>query len=142
MNTKLRGELTEARIRATLLQFGFSVLEPFGESCRYDLVTEYEGNFERIQCKTGRRDGEVIRFATRSTRPRGNGYSRADYTGDIDYFAVQEIDRNQTYIIPIVDAPSTEMALRVEQSKNGQTKGINRAVEYRVSEWIDSLKGT
>ncbi len=50
---KQLGERSQAHIIAQLLEAGYSVLAPYGDSSRYDLVIEdAEGQFWRIQCKT------------------------------------------------------------------------------------------
>ena len=38
------------------------MLIPFGDNQRYDLVVEREGNFVRVQCKTGRvrKEGQIL----------------------------------------------------------------------------------
>jgi PD-(D/E)XK endonuclease len=60
MNPSTKGEITEAMVLATLLKNGSKVLVPFGSSLRYDIVIENEGNFQRVQCKTGRLRRGVI----------------------------------------------------------------------------------
>src|SRR5260370_37668620 len=53
-NNKTIGERSEAIIIAKFLEVGYGVLTPFGDNRRYDLVIEgADGNFYRIQCKTG-----------------------------------------------------------------------------------------
>ncbi len=53
-NNKTIGELSEAIIIAKLIEVGYSVLTPFGDNRRYDLVIEdADGQFWRVQCKTG-----------------------------------------------------------------------------------------
>ena len=50
---KQLGERSQAHIIARLLEVGYTVLSPYGDSSRYDLVIEdAEGQFRRVQCKT------------------------------------------------------------------------------------------
>ena len=50
---KQLGEQSQAHIIARLLEVGYTVLTPYGDSSRYDLVIEdAEGQFWRVQCKT------------------------------------------------------------------------------------------
>ena len=50
---KQLGERSQAHIIARLLEVGYTVLTPYGDSSRYDLVIEdAEGQFWRVQCKT------------------------------------------------------------------------------------------
>src|SRR5215471_4009198 len=91
-NNKTIGERSEAIIMAKFLEVGYGVLMPFGDSHRYDLVIEdADGNFYRIQCKTGWMDEEqaVIKFATVSSynhTMKNKGWK--NYRGQIDYFTV------------------------------------------------------
>src|SRR5579864_891202 len=64
---KQLGERSQAHIIARLLEVGYTVLTPYGDSSRYDLVVEdAEGQFWRIQCKTARIEdnGTVVAFDT------------------------------------------------------------------------------
>lgn len=86
---KQLGEQSQAHIIARLLEVGYTVLTPYGDSSRYDLVIEdAESQFWRVQCKTAWIEGGdngYIKFATTSLRSRStNGkvqYSRARYAG-------------------------------------------------------------
>jgi hypothetical protein len=137
---KQLGERSQAYIIARLLEMGYTVLSPYGDSSRYDLVIEdAEGQFWRVQCKTawvaGEDDG-YITFATTSLRSRStNGkvqYSRAKYTGQIEYFAVYSHEQRKTYLIPASQAAGNTMRLRLAPSKNNQEKNIKWAKEYEL----------
>ena len=54
LGPKAVGERAQGKILARLMEYNFTILIPFGDSARYDLVIEKEGNFWRVQCKTGR----------------------------------------------------------------------------------------
>ncbi|WP_161596535.1 group I intron-associated PD-(D/E)XK endonuclease [Salinigranum halophilum] len=138
---KSKGERIEAVILAELVHRGLTVLTPFGENHRYDFVIETSQGFNRLQCKSARDEGEVIRFSTRSTRPRANGYDTADYDRDIDYFITTVGLGSDVYLVPIEDASKNEMVLRKEPPANNQSKGINWADEYRLDAHIDRLRG-
>jgi hypothetical protein len=141
-STKTRGEKTEAIVVAELVKRDIAVLTPFGENHRYDFAVEIDEQFYRLQCKTARNEGDKIVFSTKSTRPRGNGYSRASYDGDIDYFITHCRKDNRSYLIPIESAASGEMVLRIEPPKNNQSKGINWAEEYQLDTALDRIRGT
>lgn len=53
MNSKRKGEISEAVVISELLKRNLTVSVPFGENARYDLVVDDDGDFERVQCKTG-----------------------------------------------------------------------------------------
>jgi len=131
MNPKLMGEKSEARIIAALLQHDLPVLLPFGDSQRYDLVTEHQGQFLRIQCKTGRLIRGAVEFPTCSSYEH-RGLGRRDYRGQADVFAVYCPDNDKTYIVPVGVVGLRKCSLRVEASRNGQSNGVRPAVDYEV----------
>ena len=139
---KDKGEMTEAIVLAELVSAGMTVLTPFGENNRYDFVVEMQGKFHRLQCKTGRHEGGTVVAEVRSTRPRAGGHSREGYQDDIDHFVIYCWELEQTYLVPIEDAPKTQVTLRVEEPANNQTKRINPASEYRLEQKISELEGT
>lgn len=137
---KQLGERSQAHITARLLDSGYNVLVPYGDSSRYDLVVEDTGGqFWRVQCKTAWIEGGdngFIKFATTSLRSRStNGkvtYSRARYTGQVDYFAVYSHEFRKVYLIPADQVSGNSMLLRLAPSKNNQEKGIKWAKDYEL----------
>jgi PD-(D/E)XK nuclease superfamily protein len=137
---KQLGERSQAHIIARLLEVGYTVLTPYGDSSRYDLVIEdAEGQFWRVQCKTAwiENGGASIQFATTSLRTRStNGkvkYSRAGYMGQVEYFAVYSHELHKTYLIPASHiGNATRMRLRLVPSKNNQEKGVKWAKDYEL----------
>ena len=118
----------------------YTVLTPYGDSSRYDLVIEdADGKFLRVQCKIAWIEGGdngYIKFATTSLRSRStNGkvqYSRAKYTGQIEYFAVYSHEQHKAYLIPANQATGETMRLRLAPAKNNQEKGVRWAKEYEL----------
>ncbi len=138
---KQLGERSQAHITARLLDAGYNVLVPYGDSSRYDLVIEdAQGQFWRIQCKTAWVEGGnegYINFATTSLRSRStNGkvqYSRVGYTGQVEYFAIYSHELHKTYLIPASHiGNATRMRLRLAPSKNNQEKGVKWAKDYEL----------
>lgn len=129
MNSKTVGERSEAMVLAALLQANKTVLQPFGDNQRYDLVVEENGKFSRIQVKTGRISNGAVRVDTCSSYThRGGG--KKGYRGEADFFAVYCPDNGKIYMIPVEEAPSTTLAFRLEPSKNGQKARVRMAVDY------------
>ena len=54
MQTREKGNLTEARILAALVAAGYLVSVPFGEGHKYDFIIDDSVSLWRVQCKTGR----------------------------------------------------------------------------------------
>jgi PD-(D/E)XK nuclease superfamily protein len=114
---------------------GYSVLLPFGENTRYDLVIDDGVSLARVQCKTGRLRQGSVRFATCSTygHHANAAVVRRQYGGQIDYFAVHCPETGGVYLIPIQDVPvRSQAALRVEPTRNGQAKRIRPAASYEI----------
>ncbi|MSR35273.1 MAG: hypothetical protein EXR95_01340 [Gemmatimonadetes bacterium] len=65
------GDISQAKVMAALMVAGKSILLPFGENTRYDLVIDEGDRFVRLQCKTGRLGARgVIKFSTASNGQR------------------------------------------------------------------------
>lgn len=134
MNTKDRGELTEAKVKAKLIEEGLTVLEPVGENNDYDLVVEKNGNFERIQVKTAF-EGQVentIMFKTCRTRANMSVAEDREYD-EVDAFVAYHPETDNYYWVDDKDAPKSKMTLRFEETKNGQKKNVNMAKDYGLS---------
>lgn len=132
LNPKTVGDLSQSMMMAALLKNGYRVLMPFGDNVRYDIVTEADGVFRRIQCKTGRIAGGAIRFPVASSQYH-RGRKREDYRGQIDAFGVFCPDNNRCYLVPIDDLPLARQAhLRLTPARNGQCKGLRWAQEYEL----------
>lgn len=138
MNSKEKGELAEAIIKAELMKRGLSVLEPVGESHRYDLVIDNGGNFTRIQCKSGRlRDGSIL-FNVKSINYNLSETENRGYHGDVDAFCVYCFDTEETYWVPIEDVGSTEKRLRVDEDigKYNSPSQFDWAENYLLREYF------
>lgn len=136
MDTKDIGEASEARILSELKSLGFTVLTPFGDNAKYDLVCD-NGEFNRVQVKTGKlQDNGVVTFKTQTAGHNNTEgtYHKGYEDGEIDYFAVYCPQTSDAFMVEVEEAPSAEMSIRLEKPKNGQTKGINMADDYRLTE--------
>jgi hypothetical protein len=131
-NTVRIGDLTQSRVMVALLRLGRTVLLPFGDNARYDLVVEADGQFSRVQCKTGRISGGAVVFPVASSQYHRGG-KRRDYRGQIDAFGVFCPDNDKVYIIPIVELPLVrEAKLRLSRPRNSQSKGIRWARKFEI----------
>jgi len=134
---KAIGERSEAHIIAKLSEAGYYVLKPFGDNLRYDLIIEdADGRFWRIQCKTGRSNGEYIQFAPASlyyhTRAGRTTHGSKNYKDQIDYFAVYCPENREAYLVPIAHAGVSQMNLRLVPTKNKQEQGVKWAEDYKL----------
>ncbi len=135
-NHKAIGERSEAIIMARLLEVGYSVLMPFGDNRRYDLVIEdADGHFWRIQCKTGWMDEgkSVVIFATASSynhTMKNKGWK--NYKGQCEYFAVYCPENKGMYLVPVDQVGVTQAILRLAPTANNQGKNVRWAKDYEL----------
>lgn len=52
MNSKAKGQLSEARALYEFQKYHIPVCLPWGDNERYDMIAEFDGKFNRIQVKT------------------------------------------------------------------------------------------
>lgn len=125
------GNIAEAHILAALLRVGHQVLLPFGDGSKYDMVTDSDGTFNRVQCKNGRYKRGCVEFNTVSRLRDG---SQVPYTAaDIDAFAVYCAELSEVYWIPLSTPLAKGIAsLRVEPTRNNQIKGILWARDFLI----------
>ncbi len=133
---KAIGDRSTLAVMLALHRAGYTILVPFGENCRYDLVIDESGRFQRVQCKTGRLRGGAVRFAACSSYAHHPNPKliRRDYVTEIDSFGVYCPETGGVYLVPIAEAAvRRQVALRVEPSRNGQSRKIRLAEQYEVA---------
>jgi hypothetical protein len=125
------GERSQGAIVAEVVKYGYTVLIPFGEAHRYDMVIEKDGQFLRLQCKTGRYENGVVKFATCSVNWWNKTKKR--YTREeIDYFAVYCQYTGKVYLVSVDVVPHDMGTLRVEPTANNQAKGVRWAEDFEI----------
>jgi len=139
VNSSRRGDETEAVLLDRLLASGVSVSVPFGDSDRYDLVVDDDGDLYRVQCKTGSWVNGTVRFNLYTSTVSEDGRVERDYTAaEIDAYAVYSPRSDDAYWVPIGDTGTGEMRLRVEQPHpKAPTSSINWASEYALPDRFD-----
>ena len=128
MNTKDKGDISEAMILARLLQLGKKVAIPFGENHRYDLLIDDDGEFTRVQCKTARIHKGCVVFNARSTNARIS----TNYRGEADLFIVYCPQIEKFYQVAVTVAAASIVTLRLEATKNNQESGVKYARDYEL----------
>ena len=132
-DTTARGDIAEFEVALALMRSGRTVLRPISAGLRYDLVIdEGNGNFTRVQCKTGRLRGGVIVFRLAmfdARRPNA-----APYHGEIEAFGVYCPEVAKSYLVPMSELGTMRnlACLRVTPTRNGQTKGTRDAARYEI----------
>lgn len=132
-NTKAVGDASVGAVLAKLLKNNKSVLIPFGDKDRYDLVVD-DGGFKRIQCKTGRiRKGSLVFDTKTVVRKAGGGWRKKLYDStEIECFGVFCPEIDKVYIIPVDVVAKYTACLRVDVPKNAQLKKIVWAKNFEV----------
>lgn len=130
MNTKYLGNLTELQCITRFYELGYPVSIPYGDSEKYDMIVDINGQLYRLQCKhanphmndDGLVDYLTIKTTWQSGYTKNSQYKRNQYSKeDCDYFVTHYEGKN--YLIP-VEQCSNEKNLRIVKPKNGQVKGI------------------
>jgi prevent-host-death family protein len=115
------------------MRLGVAVFKPLSEHSRSDLIFEVDGSLYRVQCKTARRQGEVIIICLETARCTPSGYVRAGYgTDEIDLVAAHchELERN--YLLPFNGKVGSQRAiqLRLSAPQNSQRAAITYASDH------------
>jgi hypothetical protein len=131
------GDQTEAMVIARLVQANKTVLLPFGENQRYDLVIDEGDRFTRVQCKTGRLRGGAVWFNTCSLtyhHPNNQGLRtyRHTYHGQADAFGVYCPETDRAYLVPVNEVGRSSAALRVAPPRNNQSRKVRWARDFEV----------
>ena len=95
-NSKRRGEWAELKFMARAAELGFTLSKPWGESARYDVALEYEGNFLRVQVKST--EYKVGNSYICNVRPESDLHPYT--TEQIDFLAAYVIPADVWYIVP------------------------------------------
>jgi hypothetical protein len=126
--TKQKGDIAEAYVMFFLKKHGFTVLLPFGEDTRYDIVTEKNGVFKRIQVKYVTSRNGILEVPMRSC----NNHQIIHYSSShIDILAAYEPKFNKVYFIPLKNNINrSSYKLRLVPAKNKQKKYIHSASRF------------
>jgi PD-(D/E)XK endonuclease len=110
---KARGEWAELRFMARATELGLRAAKPWGDTAPYDVATEHQGRFLRVQvkCTWNRHENSY------QCRLDANGLP---YRPDqIDFFAAYVIDPDVWYILPLAATNNqTEILLSPHRKKS------------------------
>jgi PD-(D/E)XK endonuclease len=127
-NTSKVGNLTVAKLLVALAEKGKTVLTPFGEGERYDLMIDEGEKVLRVQCKTGKLTKGCIVFNNYSQTAAGT----KKYGTSVDAYGVHCPQNGKMYLVPASDCLGYKTRLRVEPTKNGRKKNIRYAEGYEI----------
>jgi len=139
MSTGNKGATAEAFIAAHAIELGVFVLRPVLDGLRYDLIFDTGHQLLRVQCKWGRRDGDVVAVRLRTCRHTPtNGYVRTTYGRDeIDAIAVYCAELKRCFLVPITEvAGRSDLHLRLRPARNNQQLGVRMASDYDLAKML------
>jgi len=121
MNTSDKGNHAELRVLAKLKSLGLTVLTPYAEESKYDLVIDDGDTFTKVQVKSSNHDDGKITFNCHST-PWVDASEARQYTADeIDGFAVFNSHTEECYWVPLEDANAYTMTLNTKEDSKHPT---------------------
>lgn len=114
-------------VAARLIEDGWRVLNPIGDSHRYDLVAERDGKFIRIQVKYATPKNGALEINCRSS----NNWSVLHYTAkEIDVIAAFNPEDKSIYYIPVSKINRSLFKLRIKPAKNKQKQKIHLKEDF------------
>lgn len=129
MHSKKKGNVGQLATGLCLAKMGYSIFTEEGDISPIDLIAEKNGRLLRFQCKgvspvKGRLEVRLVKS--------GPGYT-FKYTEDLfDYFSVYDLHGGGVYLLPskVLNECGRTVSLRLEQSKNNQTKNVRLAADH------------
>ena len=74
----------------------------------------------------------VMSFSTQSVQSNSVRRVARGYAGDADLFVVHCPDTGRVYAVPVDEAPTGYMNLRIDPPRNGQASGVRWAADYQL----------
>lgn len=137
MNTKDTGTLAELLVTTSLLKRGYGVSVPVGDNARYDLIVDLNNKLIRVQVKAvtprkGKLEIPLFTMTYDPTKGKNNRASSRNYTADeIDMVIGVDLNSDKMYYIPMSDFDGASIVtLRLEATKNNQSKGVRMASDF------------
>lgn len=130
MNSKRIGNIGEAKALAKFVELGIPVYIPFGDNESADLIAEFNGKLNKIQCKTTAAISEqsIITWNLRSiVVTTGNRYKVHNYTDkEVDYFVLYHSVLDLLLIVPF-----SEISNKSSISFTYPFRGVKTATNQR-----------
>jgi len=127
MNSKSKGNISEAKALFEFQKFGIPVLMPWGDNERYDMVIELDKKFYRVQVKTANEENNgSIKGYCRSSTNHTTNKNLSTYEDDVDYFVFYNQIYDKIALVPIGDTNGQKsISLRISAPLNG-----NQSLKY------------
>ncbi len=131
-HTKSKGDLGVLKAQVDLFEQGFTICLPQTEHAPFDIVAYKEGVFRRVQVKyrtLGQNGALQIKFANCWVDRNGLHIVPID-KNEVDLYCIYCPETDQCYYLE-PNKFRSNVSLRVEASKNCQTKRVNFASDFR-----------
>lgn len=129
LHAKQVGNIGEMKIATDLMRLGYYVFTELGDICKADLmVMEEDYQPYKVQVKSYKSSGGKVVLTNKKSGPNYNfRYQRKH----IDIYALYVYDLDIAIYVPATYFNnSNTITIRVEPSRNGQTKGINFHTDF------------
>lgn len=128
-DTHYKGVIGELEISSHLIKKGYTVLTPLNPNSCYDLVIEKDSKFSRIQVKYCTPKKGVLRIELDRKQRKTKSYKERG----VDAMAAYDPEHHKFYLVPMnLIESKKEIWLRVEKTKNSQSKGVHLGEEYEI----------
>ena len=138
-DSKREGELAEMAFKYKALKMGFKVLQPHGESERYDCVLQSGRRFCRVQVRSTRKMSRPnmynITACFRINHGRGAVQLLPYSEKEIDFLAAHIVPEDVWYVIPVA-ALRGRLALRF-YAKGYRTQGPDAKYKEAWEQFIE-----
>lgn len=134
-HTKDKGDTGVGRVIADLIASGVQVALPLSEHMPFDLIAidpeDWEVRRVSVKFRSLESSGRLeVRFRSSWADRNGTQHRHHDKT-EYDVTAIHCPDTGECYYVLNEEAADQTFTLRVTPPKNGQTKGVRFASEYR-----------
>lgn len=129
MHSKEKGNIGEMAIAKDLMVKGYHVFTELGDISKIDLIAEKQGKLLRVQVKCLAAKDSKVKVDRRKSGPN---YKYQYTEEDFDWLAVYVYNKDIILYIPVKELSSVnhQITVRIDSSKNNQTKGVRVAEEY------------
>ena len=140
-NTKSVGNFGEVKTISKFVELGIPIYTSFGDNERCDIIAEFNGKLNKIQCKTSLNlldEGCFKVSVTSKNRENGKDIKHVYSLDEVDYFAIYNIESDSLLLFPNTGQIKDSLTIRIKPSKNNQTKGINFVSDYTFEKITNS----
>lgn len=138
------GNIGEAETLAAFVRLGVPVFTPFGDSETADLLAEFGGRAQRIQCKSSARRSKTktsVVFQIGHRMRNGDAMVGKQYEeGEVDYFALCNRINGDIYLFPWTPDIKRNVSIVVDPVAR-HTKCLHYAEDFLLEKVVEEANG-